>query len=213
MGNEENNNYRSNFEKAEEYKNEYQKRANKLTDKDLKEMNDSPWFDSDEMANAYNYRNGPYNEYKHYEKLSEYYETEKKRFNQIDLDYFRNDNGSFLVYRVERPLNNRFGVCLNNSAKKLHHEGVAIGNGKNFLVFDYGKRDNIIDFAFNETNNLKKDWREIQKEGESSKTDEEIKDIFFGKFMEDKFSDRRDYNFVTHNCQDYVKEIIKNLLY
>ena len=60
MGND--NNYTSNSEKAEQNRQKYEERSKKLTDEDLDEMNNSPWFDSDEMATAYLYRMAPYKE-------------------------------------------------------------------------------------------------------------------------------------------------------
>jgi len=206
-------NYTSNSEKAEKNKKEYEERSKKLTDKDLEEMNNSPWFDSDEMATAYKYRYQPYKEYKHYEKIDESFKEVKAKFDQINLRDFQKDDGTYNIYKLERPLkgkDSKIGNILNKTVNKLHHEGVAIGNGKNYIVFDYGKKGGNLDFAFKITKDLN-EWKEIKLVGESSKNEKELLEIFFGKESEHKYSDGRDYKFITHNCQDYAKEHIKKL--
>ena len=176
-------------------------------------MNNSPWFDSDEMATAYLYRMNPYKEYKHYEKIDEAFKEVKAKFDQINLRDFQKDDGTYNIYKLERPLkgkDSKIGNILNKTVNKLHHEGVAIGNGNNFIVFDYGKKGGNLDFAFKITKDLN-EWKEIKLVGESSKNEKELLEIFFGIETEHKYSDGRNYKFITHNCQDYAKEHIKKL--
>ena len=206
-------NYTSNSEKAEKNRKEYEERSKKLTDEVLDKMNDSPMFDIDEMATFYSYKMDPYKEYKLYEKIDESFKATKEKFAQTNLKDFQNHDGTYNIYQLERPLkgkDSKIGNFLNKVMNKLHHEGVAIGNGINYIVFDYGKKGGNLDFAFKTTKDLN-EWKEKKLVGKSSKNKKEIAEIFFGIETEDKYSDGRKYRFITHNCQDYAQEHIKKL--
>jgi len=154
--------YTSNSEKEEQNKKEYEERSKKLTDEVLDEMNNSPMFDSDEIALYYSYKLKPYEEYKHYEKIDESFKVTKEKFDQINLKDFQNDEGTYNIYKLERPLkvkDTKIGNILNKIVKKIHHEGVAIGNGINYIVFDYGRKGGNLDFAFKTTKDLN-EWKE-----------------------------------------------------
>ena len=95
-------------------------------------------------------------------------------------------------------------------SKKLHHEGVAIGNGKNFIIADYGRKGKDLDFEVKTSNNLN-DWKNIKLEGTSSKSEKELEELFYGINNEKNWSDSYKYNFLKHNCQDFAEQIIKQL--
>ncbi len=207
---------KSNEEKAKYYKEQYENRSKKLTDKDLDEMENSPWCDSDEMYTAYNYRTQPYKDYTHYNNVDIDFKKEKERFNQIDLNKFKNDDGTYNIIRLQRALKGKNFVTdnlLNNAnkaIKKIHHEGLAFGNDKNFIVFDYGNKEFDFDFGFKVTDNLD-EWAIKTREGICKKSDDEIKEIFFGEEAEKKWSSSREYNLLKHNCQNYAQEKINQL--
>ena len=211
MGNNENFDG-SNKEKKEYYEKEIERRKKQLTDKDLEFMESSPWFDSDEMAVAYNYRTEPYKDYKHYENVDKAFDNEKEKFKSIDLDEFKKNDGTYDIIRLKRPLKGKdsfLGNIANKAIEKLHHEGVAIGNGKNYLIFDYGKKGGDLDFSFKISDNLN-EWTIKQNEGICSKNDNEIKEIFFDSDAE-KWSSSRSYKINNHNCQHFAQNKIDKL--
>ena len=58
---------------------------------------------------------------------------------------------------------------------KLHHEGLAIGNEKNQIEIDYGKKKNkTLDFEVKESNNFN-NWTEKTQIQKISKQDKELK--------------------------------------
>ena len=58
-------------------------------------------------------------------------EEEKNFTKNINLDEYRNSDGTFNVYKAKRSL--KGGKGPDKIIKKLHHEGVAIGNDKKKL--------------------------------------------------------------------------------
>ena len=215
MGNDGSSNfeYKNNREKAEYYKNIIKIREKNLTDKDLDFMNNSPMFDSDEMAVYYNYRIAPVKDYNHYDNVDKKFNENKKAFSKINLDDYKKSDGKYDVYRLERPLKGKDSIAgniLNSAVKKLHHEGVAIGNGKNFIIADYGRKGKDLDFEVKTSNNLN-DWKNIKLEGTSSKSEKELEELFYGINNEKNWSDSYKYNFLKHNCQDFAEQIIKQL--
>ena len=51
----------------------------------------------------------------------------------INLDEYRNKDGSLFIYKSERALDITGGEASNSIIKAMHHEGVAIGNDKKVL--------------------------------------------------------------------------------
>ena len=215
MGNDQMNN-QSNAQKANYYKGELNERERNLPNKDLEYIQQSPWISYDEMERAIKYRNGPYNDYNHYSNVDQAFQRERGRFRQINLQIYKNNDGSFSVFKLQRPLggmNSTFGVAANNAIQKMHHEGVAIGNGYNFIVFDYGKKHQSLDFAFKQTTNLNSEWAIVSCVGKCFKNQMQLENIFFGRDIENNFSSGRNYQFIGNNCQDYAQTIINKLLY
>ncbi len=138
-------------------------------------------------------------------------ETEDKFSKNINLNDYRNNDGTFNIYKTKRPLNCKVGEQLNNLSKKAHHEGIAIGNEKNILFSDYGVKDNHLAVRFWDSKENKDKWSVVEKVGVSNASDKEIMDIFFGEKSEN-WINPNNYNLLLHNCQDYSKEIINQLI-
>lgn len=140
-------------------------------------------------------------------------EEEKRKFDKIDLNKYKNKDGSYTITKLERPIKSKeskfFGL-LNNLNSKVHHEGISIGNEKNHIIIDYGKKDNRkLQFEIKESTNLD-EWEtktEIQKKTIS---DKKLKETILGKDIED-WSSRKDYDLISHNCQDFVKNVIQKV--
>ena len=135
-------------------------------------------------------------------------EKEKNFSKNINLDEYRNSDGSFNVYRVKRSLNGGKGV--DKIIKKLHHEGVAIGNDKKKFYTDYGVGEGDLEVRFWDEKENKDNWDKIEKVGTSKASDDKVKDILFGESSED-WTNKDDYHFFKHNCQKYTKEKITQL--
>ena len=175
-------------------------------------MNNSPYFDSDEMYVAYNYRMEPYKQYKYYEGFNKEFQNEKEKFNKIDLNKYKNKDGTYTVTKLERPLggkNSKIGKMFNKINKNLHHEGLAIGNEQNQIIIDYGKKNKILDFDVKESNNLN-DWTKKTQIQIISAEDIEMIDKIFGNDAQ-KWVDPKGYHILKHNCQDFVKNLISKL--
>lgn len=136
---------------------------------------------------------------------------EKYFSEKINLNIYRNSDGTFNVYKVERPLNNKYGNGSNTMSEVAHHEGVGIGNGKNIFFFDYGANNKQLGIRFWDSKENKDNWGKIKKVGKSNASDDDVKEIFFGKKNE-KWMYPNDYSILFHNCQDYSKEKINELL-
>ena len=93
---------------------------------------------------------------------------------------------------------------------KIHHEGFAIGNGEKFIVVDYGKKGGDLDFNVTNVNDLN-DWTNKKIIGDINKSNEEICNILFGNDSEQNWSSSKKYNFIKHNCQDFVEKKIYDL--
>ena len=129
MGNNNNKDFeeKSNRQKADFYKEEMENRQKKLTDEDLEKMENSPFFDADEMFTAYNYRTAPFKDYKHYDNVDKKFNEKKNEFNEINLDEYRKEDSKFDLYKLERPLkgkDSQIGNGLNFLNSKIHHEGL-----------------------------------------------------------------------------------------
>lgn len=135
----------------------------------------------------------------------------ENKFNKdINLNDYRNDDGTFTVYKVERPLDFKFGKEANKAKEKLHHEGLAFGNKKNKFYTDYGVQDENVNVRFWDSKEDKENWEKIKEVGKSNASDNDIKEILFRNNIE-KWYDPDGYSLIFHNCQDYSKEKIKEL--
>ena len=207
-------NYNSLSDKANYYKKEANEREKNMPSKDVEYMINSPWISYDEMERAIKYKE-PFNDYKHYSNVDQAFQRERERFRNIKIQFYKNKDGSFNVYKLQRPLggkDSKSGTTLNNIMTKLHHEGVALGNGYNFMVFDYGKKGQTLDFALHQTTNLESDWSVVTNVGKCFKNESELENIFFSLEVENNFSSGRNYKFLRNNCQDYAQTIINKLL-
>ncbi len=92
------------------HKGELNERERNLPNKDLDYMQQSPWISYDEMERAIKYRNGPYNDYNHYSNVDQAFQRERERFRQINLHFYKNNDGSFSVFKLKRPLGNEFNI-------------------------------------------------------------------------------------------------------
>lgn len=149
------------------------------------------------------------------ESLKKMNESEKHFTTNYDLKDYRNEDGTFNIYKCERPLNKKYGETKNTIVPVSHHEGVAIGNKEKKLYFDYGvnAKDNTnINMAFRcwDDKENKDIWTNIEKVGTSNASDNDLKTILYGENSE-KWIDKNDYNTFLHNCQTFSKEKIKEL--
>ena len=135
-------------------------------------------------------------------------EEEKNFTKNINLDEYRNSDGTFNVYKVKRSL--KGGKGADKIIKKLHHEGVAIGNDKKKFFTDYGVGEKDLEVRFWDDKEEKDNWDKIEKVGTSKISNDEVKDILFGESSE-KWTNSDDYKLIKHNCQDYSKEKISQL--
>ena len=127
------------------------------------------------------------------------------------MNDYRNNDGTFNVYKTERPLNTKNGEESYKLSKRIHHEGIAIGNGKKMLFSDYGVKDKPnISVRFWDSKEKIEKWEKIEQIGKSNSSNEDVKKIFFGKKSEN-WINPKDYNFCCHNCKDYSKEKIEEL--
>ena len=86
-------------------------------------------------------------------------EKEKNFSKNINLDEYRNSDGSFNVYKVKRSLNGGKGA--DKIIKKLHHEGIAIGNDKKKFYTDYGVGEDNLEVRFWDEKENKDNWDKI----------------------------------------------------
>ena len=175
-------------------------------EKDIDKMWSDPRFSFEECVHANIAKNIMDDKIKSLKRLNE---KENNFTKNIDLNKYRNDDGTFTIYKTSRPLNSSNGEQLYEMSKKLHHEGMAIGNGKNLIYSDYGVNENNSSVRFWDSNENKENWADTKIVGKTNASDNEVKEIFFGEKSE-KWEDPKDYNFVFHNCQDYAKEKIND---
>ena len=201
MGNDYSNEY-NRGERIEEEEKDIQR-----LEKDIDKMWDNPFYSVEECVNA---NTALELKRDNLESLKAMDEAEKKFSKNINLDNYRNDDGTFNIYRTKRPLNIGSGERSYKLSNKAHHEGIAIGNGENFLYSDYGVEDGQLNVRFWDEKEKKENWSEIEQVGKSNISNDEVKNELFGKKSE-KWVNPNDYNLVLQNCQDYAKEKIKNL--
>ena len=144
-------------------------------------------------------------------RLKEMDNIEKNFEKNINLDEYRNPDGTFNIYKCERALDFKGGEASNNVFKKLHHEGVAIGNDKKMFFTDYGTKKEYLDVRFWDSAENKDKWKKIKKVGTSNATSEDVKGILFGEKSEN-WNDHDDYKTFKHNCKHYAKEKINELI-
>ena len=137
-------------------------------------------------------------------------ENEKNFDKNINLDDYRNSDGTFNVYKTKRSLNTKGGKQTQKIIKILHHEGIAFGNDKKKFFADYGVGEGDLEVRFWDDKENKDNWEKIEKVGTTNASDEKIKDILFGESSE-KWTNPDDYKVLNHNCQDYAKEKISEL--
>ena len=145
----------------------------------------------------------------HINSLKEMDNRENNFCKNVNLDDYKNSDGSFNVYKVERPLNSKGGEGLYKMSNGAHHEGLAIGNGKNFFYSDYGVNEGNLGVRFWDGKDNKEKWEKMEKVGKSYASDKEVKDILFGQKSE-KWANPNDYNILARNCKDYSNEKIKD---
>ena len=174
---------------------------------DIDDLWDDPRFDLEECVHAGTASNMIR---EHIEKLKDMNLKEEK-FSNIYLDEYRNSDGSFNVYKVKRPLNCPSGNWLFRSSPKLFHQGVGIGKEGKIIFSDYGTAKENSDVRIWIYTEGKDNWADIEKVGTSNASNEEVKDIFFGKNSE-KWVNHNDYNLFLHNCQKYANEKIEELI-
>lgn len=96
-------------------------------------------------------------------------DNEEKFRNNINLDDYRNEDGIFNVYKVERPLNFREKwEKLDDKNRKIHHEGLAIGNGKKMFYSDYGVKEGDLKLRFWDGKENKENWKRNTMVGKSN---------------------------------------------
>ena len=184
-----------------------QKKLGKL-DKEIDKMWQSPWSDVDECTDVGRYASMQRNEINSLKKMNE----AENNFNKnINLNEYRNEDGSFNIYKTKRPLNNAFGEESYNKSSKMFHQGIAIGNDKKMLFSDYGVNDGNLNVRFWDSNQPKDHWRDVEFFGKSNASNDQVKDTFFGQNSE-KWTNPNDYNLLFHNCQDYSNQIGNNLM-
>ncbi len=194
------------YNREERIKNEEAKC--KRLGKDIDDMWKDPMFSVEECVNAgkvYCQMLDRIN------SLKEMNKSEKKFSEKINLNDYRNNDGTFNIYKTKRPLNTKNGEKSYKLSKGAHHEGIAIGNEKNILFSDYGVKDNHLAVRFWDSKENKDKWSVVEKVGVSNASDKEIMDIFFGEKSEN-WINPNNYNLLLHNCQDYSKEIINQLI-
>ena len=121
-------------------------------------------------------------------------ESERNFCKNINLNKYRNDDGTFNIYKVERPLNGKGGENAYKIKRKIHHECMAIGNEKNLLYFDYGtKEKGSLDFRIWDSKDKVDNWKGIKKVGTSNASDDDVKNILYGE-ESDEWTDHNDYN-------------------
>ena len=137
--------------------------------------------------------------------------NEEKFCKNVNLDDYRNEDGTFNVYRVERPLNFKDkGEKLDDKNRKLHHEGVAIGNGKNMFYSDYGVKEGDLKLRFWDSKENKEDWKRTTMVGKSNCSNYEVKEILVGEKSEN-WRNPNGYTKIFNNCQHYTNKKIKEL--
>ena len=75
-------------------------------------------------------------------------ENEKNFDKSINLDDYRNSDGTFNVYKTKRSLNTKGGKQSQKIIKILHHEGIAFGNDKKKFFADYGVGEGDLEVRF-----------------------------------------------------------------
>ena len=157
-----------------------QKKLEKL-ENDIDKMWQSPFFDLGECVGAENASSMKRDEIKSLEKMNE----AEKNFNKnINLDDYRNQDNSFYVYKTTRPLNTKSGEPSYKSSCKTYHQGFAIGNDKKIFYSDYGVNEGNLNVRFWDNNNQKDKWRETEIVGKSNASNEQVKNMLFGKESE-----------------------------
>ena len=193
------------YKREEIIKNKEEKIKN--LDKGREEMWNDPFFSFEECIYAGRAKDIMTNEVNSLKQMDK---AEKNFSKNINLDDYRNDDGTFNIYKAERPLDNKYGENSNKMSKSFHHEGIGIGNGTKILFSDYGVNEGNLAVRFWDSKENKDKWKDVKEVGKSNASDNDINNIFFGPKSE-KWTNPHNYNLFFHNCQDYSKEKIKDL--
>ena len=183
-----------------------EKKSEKL-EKDIDEMWKDPMFSFEECIHAQTAKEIMDDQVK---SLNEMNESEKK-FSKINLDEYRNKNGNFDVYEVKRPLNISSSRQSSTMSSKFFHEGFAFGNEQKKIFTDYGVGEGNSAIRFWDSSENKDNFIKMTKVGESTLSNNKVKDSLFGKKSEN-WSSPNSYSIIGHNCQDYAKQIKKEFL-
>ena len=184
-------------------------------DDNLNKMWQSPWVDYDECANFSKRRE--YNPETERMKsdinsLKRMNEAENNFNKNINLNDYRNEDGSFNVYEVKRPLNcPSGGSSFKSGSSKAFHQGVGIGNEQRMVYSDYGVNDRNLDVRFWGSNQPRDQWKDSKKVGTSFASNDQVKDIFFGPKSEE-WTNHDNYGLLSHNCQHYTQHMRNNLM-
>ncbi len=195
---------------AQNSKYDRSKRIDELREKRFKIMDDS--FKMDDFSEKFKEWEKADKIDDKIKRLEEMDKIEKNFDKNINLNEYRNPDGTFNVYKCERSLDVKGGKASNSIIKALHHEGVAIGNGKKMFFTDFGTKKEFLDVRFWDSEEKKDKWKKIEKVGTSNATNDDIKKIFFGEKSE-QWNSHDDYKPFAHNCKHYVKEKIWELTY
>ena len=163
-------------------------------------MYNDPKHNVSEILNSWNEKYKVDDKIKRLEKIDEI----EKDFNKnINLDEYRNRDGSFNFYRVERSLDFKGGEAANSIVKKLHHEGFAFGNEKKMFFSDYGTNMEFLDVRFWDSKEEKEKWTTTKKIVSYNISNDDMKEILFGEESEE-WDNHDNYKLIDHNCKKYV---------
>ena len=178
-----------------------EKRSDELYTETMNMHHDSK-FSFDEILDSWHKKDKIDDEIKRLKKMDE---NEKNFTKNINLDEYRNSDGTFNVYKTKRSLKGGKGV--DKIIKKIHHEGIAIGNDKKKFFTDYGVGEGDLEVRFWDDKEEKDNWDKIEKVGTSKVSNDRVKEILFGRSSEE-WTSHEDYKTFKHNCQNYSKEKI-----
>jgi Zn ribbon nucleic-acid-binding protein len=184
--------------------NDLEKKSNRIGN-DIDKMWDDPRFSFEECIHA-GFAQRQVDD--HIKSLKQMNKLDKNFKENINLNDYRNPDGSFNVYKAEIPLEMLGGEKGYKMLKILHHEGFAIGNGEKMLFCEYGITDDNLELRIWDSEEKKEDWVKIEQVGKSYASNEDVYNILFGENSE-KWVNPHDYNLLSHNCQIYAKQKIK----
>jgi len=180
--------------------------SNKLRDDTLKMYEDKKCSTSD-ILKSWDKKDKIDDDIKRLKSIDE---IEKNFSKNINLEEYKNKDGTFNIYKAKRALNTKGGKGSQKLIKKLHHEGIAIGNEQKKFFSDYGVGEGDLEVRFWDNKEKKDEWEKIEKVGTCKASENDIKKVLFGESSE-KWTNPKDYALTHHNCQHYAKEKISEL--